>query len=521
MDPSPENPSSSTRSRVIKYVTVRAAVIALMVSIGIFLAIVVINYGGYIDKIHRAAIDESLNYVSLSMTGATVEEVAQATRQTRWAMEEAYGLHKPFLLRCIKWWYQTITFDWGKTYQFGISGFGAGQKDVTKVVLERLPYTLLLAGATNFLLFFASMYTALRLAKKNGSFLDRLAVTLSPLSAIPNWVYGIILTVIFAGALHLLPFNGMFDTFPPSTPLGYVPIVLKHMILPVSAIFLGMFFSTLYTWRTFFLIHSGEDYLELAKAKGVPGRTIDRRYVLKPTLPYIITSFMILMITFWQGIIVLEVFFDWPGLGQLFMQSIAKKEMSVTIGIVTVFALLLGFSVFLLDIIYSLVDPRVKIDSNGQTLKPVRQKKSPLRLLSEINLARLSRDIWQKIVTASKSPPNLPGKSYLAASRRTRTVETGWNSAHISTAASIAKVAASTYCPYLKLENNRGQVLLAPPGRCRCYVNGHPDRVGSAFQSTVCRVEAYRKCPRLLPLSTGTKTHKSVVLPSHQVGGLS
>jgi peptide/nickel transport system permease protein len=133
------------------------------------------------------------------------------------------------------------------------------------------------------------------------------------------------------------------------------------MILPVSAIFLGMFFSTVYTWRTFFLIHSGEDYLEMAKAKGLPNKIIDRRYVLKPTLPYIITSFMILMITFWQGIIVLEVFFDWPGLGQLFMTSITKKEMWVTIGIVFVFALLLGFSVFLLDIIYALVDPRVKI----------------------------------------------------------------------------------------------------------------------------------------------------------------
>jgi peptide/nickel transport system permease protein len=520
MEPPPKNPSSSTISRVLKYVTFRAVIIALMVSIGIFLAIIVVNYGGYIDNIHRAEIDESLNFISLSMPGATIEEVAQATEQARWAMEEAYGLHKPFLLRCIKWWYQTITFDWGKTYQFGITGFGSGQKDVTKVILERLPYTLLLAGATNFLLFFASMYAALSLAKKNGSFLDRLAVSLSPLSAIPNWVYGIILTVIFAGTLHLLPFNGLFDTFPPATKLGYVPIVLKHMILPVSAIFLGMFFSTLYTWRTFFLIHSGEDYLELAKAKGVPGRTIDRRYVLKPTLPYVITSFMILMITFWQGILVLEVFFDWPGLGQLFMQSIGRKEMSVTIGIVTVFALLLGFSVFLLDIIYSLVDPRVKIDSNGRALKPVRQKKSLFRLFSEIKLAQISRDLWHKIVTAGKTQPNLPGKRYLAASRVTPKAVAGWNSAHISQAGSIATVAASGYCPYLKLENNRGQVFQAPPGRCRCYVNGRPERVGSTFQAKVCRADSYRQCSRLLPLSTSSKTVNTSAGRSRQAGVL-
>ncbi len=172
--------------------------------------------------------------------------------------------------------------------------------------------------------------------------MDRLTISLSPLSSIPNWVYGIILTVIFAGELHLLPFNGLFDTFPPATKLGYIPIVLKHMILPVTSIFLGMFFSTVYTWRTFFLIHSGEDYLELAHAKGLPRRIVESRYILKPTLPYIITSFAMLLITFWQGIIVLEVFFDWPGLGKLFMTAITAKASSISIGIVVVFALLLA-----------------------------------------------------------------------------------------------------------------------------------------------------------------------------------
>ncbi len=516
MEPSPEKPYTSTISRVLKYVTIRAITLFLVFSVGIFLAIVVINYGGYIDNIHRADIGESLSFISLSMPGATVEEIAQATEEARIAMEQAYGLNKPFLLRCIKWWYQTMTFDWGQTYQFGITGFDSGNRDVTKVVLQRLPYTLLLAGATNFILFFASMFVALNLAKKNGSFLDRLAVTLSPLSAIPNWVYGIILTVIFAGALHLLPFNGLYDTFPPATKLGYVPIVLKHMILPVSAIFLGMFFSTVYTWRTFFLIHSGEDYLEMAKAKGLPAKTIDSRYVLKPTLPYIITSFMILMITFWQGIIVLEVFFDWPGLGQLFMISIGRKEMSVTIGIVTVFALLLGFSVFLLDIIYSLVDPRVKIDSNGQAMRPVKQQKSLLRLLSSRNLIQFLHDIWQKIVTVGKSQPNLPGRRFLAASRHTPYTGNEWKPVRISQVGLTATVASSGYCPYLKLDNNRGQVLQASPGRCRCYVHGRPERVGNAFQASVCRAEAYHDCPRLIPSSTSIKQVKAGVNPSTQ-----
>jgi peptide/nickel transport system permease protein len=227
-----------------------------MVAVGVFLAIVVVNYGGYIDNIHRADIDEALSNVSLSMVGASVEKVAQVTEQMRWAMEEAYGLHKPFLLRCIRWWYQTMTLDWGVSYRFGVDRFATGgATDVRLIVLSRVPYTLLLAGATNIILFFASIFVALNLSKKYGTLLDKIIITLSPLSSIPNWVYGIVLTVIFAGELHILPFNGLYDTFPPATKLGYIPIVLKHMILPVSAIFLGMFFSTVYTWRTFFLIH--------------------------------------------------------------------------------------------------------------------------------------------------------------------------------------------------------------------------------------------------------------------------
>ncbi|NJD59690.1 MAG: hypothetical protein C3F13_05920 [Anaerolineales bacterium] len=505
MEPSGNKPSSSTFSRVIKYVSVRALTLAIIISIGIFLAIVLINYGGYIDNIHRADIGEALNFVSLSMPGATVEQVARATEELRWNMEEAFGLHRPFLLRCVLWWYDTLTFNWGQTYQFGITGFGSGVRPVSSVVLERVPYTLLLAGATNFLLFFTSMYAALSLSKKNGSFIDRLAVSLSPLSAIPNWVYGIILTVIFAGELHLLPFNGMFDTFPPATKLGYIPIVAKHMILPVTAIFLGIFFSALYTWRTFFLIHAGEDYMELAYAKGVPARIIDRRYVLKPTLPYIITSFMILLITFWQGIIVLEVFFDWPGLGQLFMNSITRKDTQVTIGIVTVFAMLLGFSIFLLDIIYALVDPRVKIGSDSQTTKPIQpHKKGFLFSLSSISLW-LSRNTIGRFASLGRNRPALSGQRYLATAGVTRSSRNTASPPRSSMASYSRQSPTDVVCPYLKLENMRGVALYAPASRCRCYVHGQPERVGDAYQAKVCRVQKYHDCRRLKDTSTRTE----------------
>jgi peptide/nickel transport system permease protein len=520
MDPSEDKLTSRTFSRVAKYISFRAATLFVVVAVGIFLAIIVINFGGYIDNIHRADIDESLNFISLGMRGATAEELTQATEKYRWAMEEAYGLHQPFLLRCVRWWYQTITFNWGTSYRIGVDRFLSSKEEpVTLIVLSRVPYTLLLAGSTNLILFFASIFVALNLSKKNGSKVDRLFIALSPLSSIPNWVYGIILTVIFAGELHLLPFNGMYDTFPPATKLGYIPVVLKHMVLPVTAIFLGMFFSTVYTWRTFFLIHSGEDYLELAQAKGLPTRIVESRYILKPTLPYIITSFAMLLITFWQGIIVLEVFFDWPGLGQLFMQSIVMKEMSVTIGIVVVFAFLLGLSVFLLDIIYALVDPRVKIGGNGQSDKSVSLQKRGFYFRLPLRLSERLRSVWPNREPAGKSQVSLLDKHYpiqrLPIGQRRR-VSVSIRSSQMSGRGSVP----IGYCPHLRLENNRGQVLQAASQRCRCYVNGRPERIGNSFQSAVCRTDAYHNCYRLMPASIILKKQVTEVISPSRLGAL-
>ena len=529
MEPSGEKTTTNTIARVAKYITIRAITLFLMVAIGVFLAIVVINYGGYIDKIHQANVDEALNFISLGMRGASEEEIVQATEEARWAMEEAYGLHQPFLLRCVRWWYQTMTFDWGVSNRIGVNRFmTSSAADVRSIVLERVPYTLLLAGATNFILFFASIFVALNLSKKHGGATDRSIVALSPLSSIPNWVYGVVLVVIFAGELHILPFSGMYDTFPPATKLGYVPIVLKHMILPVTAIFLGMFFSTVYTWRTYFLIHSGEDYIEMAKAKGLPDRILERRYILKPTLPYIITSFTILMLTFWQGIIVLEVFFDWPGIGKLFMTSIEIKEMSVTIGIVVIFAILLAVSVFLLDIIYALVDPRIRISSDGQTLKPVIQGKNSFQLL--LSLKVLLRSLYNRLseVSPGQSRLNMPGKRYLISPKPGRHSVRVLTPLRVSQTSQMEGVSPGRYCPHLRLENNRGKAINAPSERCRCYVHNHPERIGHSYQTEICRTSAYPRCARLMPVSADRTKPMEKVSPLGQekakpkrAGGLS
>ena len=136
---------------------------------------------------------------------------------------------------------------------------------------------------------------------------------------------------------------------------------MKHMALPVIAVMISAVFITIYNWRTFFLIYSSEDYVQMAKAKGLTDRMIERRYVLRPTLPNIITSFALLLITLWSGAIILETVFNWPGIGQLYFRAIGIYDTPVILANTVVYAYLLAITVFLLDFIYALVDPRVRV----------------------------------------------------------------------------------------------------------------------------------------------------------------
>lgn len=138
------------------------------------------------------------------------------------------------------------------------------------------------------------------------------------------------------------------------------------MILPVSALFISSIFISVYSWRTFFLIYSSEDYVELAKAKGLSGRAIEYRYILRPTLPPIMTNFMLTVISLWMGAPILESVFNWPGMGRTLYQAIGLFDTPVIVGATVIFAYLLAITVFVLDIIYAILDPRVRIGEGGQ-----------------------------------------------------------------------------------------------------------------------------------------------------------
>lgn len=353
--------TSGTFARIARYAFVRGGTLLITVVIGVYLAILIANGGGYVDQMRIGQVREK---ISLQIAGN--EALRDMTMQERREYEQRLvdleiqrlGLDQPFMVRSFRYLWNGLTLNLGSA-EYMISD--SGSRQVRYILGERLGPTLLLMATGQLLLFFSSVFFALFLSRRYGTVLDRIVVAMAPTSAAPAWFYGIFLILIFAALLGWLPFGGMVDAPPPQNPWLRALSVLKHMVLPVASIVISSIFYNSYYWRTFFLIYSSEDYVDMAKAKGLPSGAIERRYVLRPTLPTIVTSFALTLIGLWTGAIVLETVFGWPGIGRVTQTAINLYDTPVIVGTVVIYAYLLGLTVFLLDIVYAIVDPRVKL----------------------------------------------------------------------------------------------------------------------------------------------------------------
>ncbi|MCJ7694752.1 MAG: ABC transporter permease [Anaerolineaceae bacterium] len=353
--------SGGTFARVLKYSGVRLLSLFITVVVGVYLTILIANMGGYVDQMMKAEIMErvtmqiQMNPLYKSWAPDVKAELAQEKIQDE---IERLDLDQPLAVRTARFLKNALTLNLGRAMLMTSDG---GSKNVRLIIVEKLPYTLLLMGTSQLTLFFSTVFLALVLSRKYGSFWDKVVITLSPTSSVPAWFYGIFLILIFAAVLKILPFGGVVDAPVPKDFLGRALSTLKHLILPASSLILSAFFLSIYNWRTFFLIYSSEDYVDTAKAKGLSSREIERKYILRPTLPTIITSFALLLIGLWTGAIITESVFKWPGIGTVTYKAIQLYDTPVIVGTTIIFAYLLAITVFLLDFVYALVDPRVKI----------------------------------------------------------------------------------------------------------------------------------------------------------------
>jgi peptide/nickel transport system permease protein len=367
------------------YVLRRGLVILLTILIGVYATVLICNQTGALDASMWQQVEEQVYWAErhdplfVEMSEADQEATRQTLRQD---LARDVGLTLPTALRNLRWTFNALTFRWGQaviSVQESTPTYVYGLRDVNAVVLHHLPNTLLIIGTANLITFLLGIPLALNLAaRRAGGRLDRLITMLAPISSVPSWVHGIILVAIFAVQLHWLPHGGRYDILPAETWVDQIRVLAKHMALPVLATLLGIFFQFVYAWRTFLVIFAQEDYVELARAKGLPPSTVERRYLLRPSLPFVITGFALTLVSFWQMTTALERFFHWPGIGQLYLQALPQYyeeyfyvgELSVVLSIVVAFAYLLGLTVFVLDFAYAWVDPRVRLERKADALRP-------------------------------------------------------------------------------------------------------------------------------------------------------
>ena len=206
-------------SRVAKYTLVKALVLFAAVAIGLYLTILVVNMGGYVDDITRGGINESLEskIVGGEFAGMTYEQLTDTIFITRWAMEEEAGLHESFMIRTLHWFGRAFVLDWGNGYVDWAASpdlgtyFPVGNKaPLREMLLTRFPFTLVLVGASNLLLFCASVPLALFFSRRRGKFWDGMSVFLSSVTSAPSWIHGVILLFIFVTLLGVMPYpNGV------------------------------------------------------------------------------------------------------------------------------------------------------------------------------------------------------------------------------------------------------------------------------------------------------------------------
>jgi peptide/nickel transport system permease protein len=384
-----------------RYLFKKALLILITILVGTFITIIITNRSvvlGFataepqLDAAIRKNIERNLRYYQQDnqfLNSLSVSERSAVLEEYRLVLEEETGLNKPYLVKHLIFTVNALKFDWGQMQFTDARPKGLIWRETTRfntneIILQYLPFTLLLVGASFLLLFVFGLPLALFLSQNTHKWYDRLLTWLAPISSVPSWVIGILLIMLFAVELQWLPAFGIFDTLPPKTPWGYIPIVLKHMVLPVTAIVLSLFFQLVYSWRTVFLTFSNEDYVDLGRALGLKPRRLRKDYILKPTLPFVITNFSLLLISFWQMTMALEIIFNWQGIGWLFIniglpnfwgESMYPGEIIIAISLIVLFAYLLGITVFVLDIVYILVDPRIRLVQNEPNYR-MRLKKS-------------------------------------------------------------------------------------------------------------------------------------------------
>jgi peptide/nickel transport system permease protein len=263
------------------------------------------------------------------------------------ALRARNGLDLPLVEQYFTWVGHALTGDLGVSFRSG--------EPVTALIAERLPATLTLAFAAILVALLIAIPLGTLSALRPRSLTDRAATVVSQIGiSVPDFWLAIVLILVFAGTLGWLPSGG----YVPLTedPLGW----LQRLILPTIAV--GVVSGSVITRfvRSSVLEALGSDHVRTAQAKGLPGRQVFGWHVLRNAMLPLVTVTGVQLAYLLSGVVVVEIVFSWPGLGQLALQAVEARDYPVLQGAVLLFALTFLIINLVVDLLYTRIDPRIR-----------------------------------------------------------------------------------------------------------------------------------------------------------------
>ncbi len=326
------------------------SILALLVRRGgnglaLLLAVLILNF----TLIHIAPGDVA-DTIAGDMGGADAEVMAQIRRD--------YGLDLPFHEQLFAYVARLARGDLGYSFFFN--------QPVTELLLERLPATLLLVLSAQVLAIMLGTVLGVIAARRPNGLLSH-GVTIFALlgfSAPVFWT-GIMLIILFCSIFPIFPVAGMVDVTVEGGWFVKTLDVLYHLFLPMvtlSSIFLALYSRLA---RASMLDVLGTDYVRTAQAKGLSEFQVVYKHALRNALGPVVTLAGLQFSGIVSGAVLVETVFSWPGLGTLAFQAITARDAPMVLGILFFSSLVVIVANLVTDLVYSLIDPRIRIGHRG------------------------------------------------------------------------------------------------------------------------------------------------------------
>lgn len=255
--------------------------------------------------------------------------------------KEEMGLNDPFFVQYGRWLGKAVRGDLGESYKYG--------KPVWQTMMERLPNTLKLTGATLLLTILFAVPLGVLSAVYQNRILDYILRFFSFFGvSMPSFWVGFLLMYLFGVRLKILPVMGSGD--------------LKHLILP--SVTLAFWMTSLYIRRVrgSMLEEMNKDYLTGGLARGLPKRQIIFRQILPNSLLSVITMFGMSIGGLMGGATIIETIFEWKGIGKMAIDAISVKDFPVIQGYILWMALIYVVINLVVDLLYRFLDPRIRLE---------------------------------------------------------------------------------------------------------------------------------------------------------------